>query len=76
MAKFGKRVAIYGTTVNRKGERKKNRIELYGSGRNQYRAIKKLHEGWVPREPYHVVSAEDLDGYIERGRWEDIEVKS
>lgn len=74
---FGKCVAVYGTTVNTRGERKNNRIELYGSGKAKYRAVRRLHQGWIPREPYTVMDAEDLsEEDIERGRWLFIEVKS
>ena len=74
---YGKYVAIYGTTRNRKGEVKHNRIELRGSGKQLYRAIKRFHEGIIPKRPYTRKSVEDLTSNdVEIGEWLDIEVKS
>jgi hypothetical protein len=63
--------------VNKKGVRRKNIIELYGSGKAKCDAIRKFHSGFIPREPYTVMNAEDLsEDDVERGEWLDIEVES
>lgn len=65
-----KRVAAYGTTRNWKGRIKRNRIEIVGSGRALYNAVVMMFDGYVPREPYTVVRAEDVGlEDFERGDW-------
>lgn len=73
----GKYIAIYGTTRNRKGIVKRNRIELSGSGRELYEAVKRFHEGIIPKVPYTRKNVANLtDDDVEHGEWLNIEVES
>lgn len=65
-----KRVAIYGTTINWRGIIKRNRIEIAGSGMELYNAVVMAHHGYVPKRPYTVKMAEDVEpDDFERGDW-------
>jgi len=65
-----KRIAIYGTTRNSKGIVRRNRIEIVGSGRELYDIVKMMFRGHVPRRPYEIKRAEDIDpDDFERGYW-------
>jgi hypothetical protein len=73
-----KRIAIYGTTRNSNGAIRRNRIEIVGSGKDLYEAVAMLHEGYIPRRPFTVKRAEDIDmDDLDRGYWiEGPEVES
>ncbi len=76
-----KHVAIYGDTINNRGLRKRNRIEISGKGQDLYNAVLMFFHGYVPRRPYQHVSIDDLNEepyeYIEGGEWiEGPEVES
>jgi hypothetical protein len=76
-----KRIAVYGATVNWRGRRMRNRIEIYGRGQDLMHAILLFHHGYVPKRPYSIISADDLNDepyeYIEGGHWvEGPEVES
>jgi hypothetical protein len=73
-----KRVAVYGTTRNARGIVRRNRIEIAGSGNDLYNAVEMMFEGYIPRRPYTIKRAEDIDpDDFEWGYWiEGPEVES
>jgi hypothetical protein len=74
----GKSIAIYGTTRNKKGIVKRNRIELSGSGRSlMEKALLFKCRGYVPKTPYTRKNVNNLtEDDVEKGEWLTIEIES